>query len=163
MRSKEEEKRGKGSRRREISGGRAVKARNKASRELARCHFLRKSSFFLAPHARQGENEAGTMVAGIYSEKRISRLLVRRSRKCRKTPAWPRVERIRNYGRGGGGGAKREVYRATSANLRLSPFVTISGDSSPAGNGERALARVFLSAFPAGTLTGGTINVIDAH
>lgn len=61
-------------------------------------------------------------------------------------------------------GAKREVYRATSANLRFSPFVTISGDSSPAGNGERvALARVFLSAFPAGTLTGGTINVIDAH
>lgn len=59
--------------------------------------------------------------------------------------------------------ARREVYRATSVNLRFSPFVTISGDSSPAGNGERALARVFLSAFPAGTLTGGTINVIDAH
>lgn len=76
-----------------------VKARNKASRELARCYFLRKSSFFLPPHARQAEKKAGTMVAGIYSEKRISRLLVRRSRKRRKTLAWPRVERIRNYGR----------------------------------------------------------------
>lgn len=67
------------------------------------------------------------------------------------------MERIRNYGR------REEVYRATSANLRYYLFVTISGDSSPASNGERALARVFLSAFPTGTLTRGTINVIDAH
>lgn len=63
---KEEKKRERKQKTRKISGGRAVKARNKASRELARCHFLRKSTFFSPPHARP-RKRVGTMVAREYT------------------------------------------------------------------------------------------------
>lgn len=81
--------------------------RNKASsqRELPRVASFLESPSFLLPSARVKKGKGEWEQCGnIYSEKRIRRLLVRRSRKRRKTPARTRVERIRNYGAG--------VYRA---------------------------------------------------
>lgn len=66
------------------------------------------------------------MVASIQSEKRIRRLLVRRSRKRRKIPARTCVERIRNYGVVKRGGEFIAQLRRT---LRLF-LVTTSDDSA---------------------------------